>query len=130
MIKPYWNHLTACDFIIKNFLWKLIWKIKASPRIVFFAWEAAFGCILTTGNLIKRGNIIVDRYIYAKEQQNRSTTFHMLFYLLPVMLFRLYSLGLNRAMVGSVKKEIWTWKGIHGDKSYNMNLDVIPLATF
>lgn len=38
----------------EDFSWDLIWKIKASLRVAFCAWEAARGCILTLDNLIRK----------------------------------------------------------------------------
>uniref|UniRef100_A0A2N9ED83 Reverse transcriptase zinc-binding domain-containing protein n=1 Tax=Fagus sylvatica TaxID=28930 RepID=A0A2N9ED83_FAGSY len=36
------------------FPWKCVWKVKASPRVSFFIWSAAWGKILTCDNLMRR----------------------------------------------------------------------------
>jgi hypothetical protein len=41
--------------------WKIIWRSKAPPRVVFFVWTAVLGKILTVGNLRKK-NIIVTEW--------------------------------------------------------------------
>jgi hypothetical protein len=43
-----------------HFLWKIIWRNKATLRAVFFAWTTSLGKILTADNLRKRHVIIVD----------------------------------------------------------------------
>ena len=40
--------------------WKSIWKTRAPPRVAFFVWAAALGCILTIDNLRKREVIVID----------------------------------------------------------------------
>ena len=40
--------------------WKSIWKSKAPPRVAFFMWTAALGCILTTDNLRRHRVIVLD----------------------------------------------------------------------
>ena len=41
------------------FPWKMIWKVKAPPRVAFFIWFAAWGKILTCENLRLRGYTMV-----------------------------------------------------------------------
>jgi hypothetical protein len=43
------------------FPWKGIWRTKAPPRMVFFAWTAARSKIPTIDNLCLRGMIVVNR---------------------------------------------------------------------
>jgi hypothetical protein len=43
------------------FPWKGIWRIKAPPRVAFFAWIAARSKILTIDNLRRRGIIVINR---------------------------------------------------------------------
>ena len=40
--------------------WKIIWRSKVPPRVVFFSWAAALGKILPTNNSQKVGIIVVD----------------------------------------------------------------------
>lgn len=44
----------------EDFSWNLIWEIKASPRVAFFAGDAVRGYILTVDNLIRRGKVTVN----------------------------------------------------------------------
>jgi hypothetical protein len=43
------------------FPWKGIWRTKAPPRVVFFAWTAARSKIPTIDNLRRKGMIVVNR---------------------------------------------------------------------
>ncbi|KAF5445889.1 hypothetical protein F2P56_031564, partial [Juglans regia] len=43
-----------------QFPWKRLWRNKAPPKAVFFAWTAAWGKILTIDNLRKRRLVILD----------------------------------------------------------------------
>jgi hypothetical protein len=43
------------------FPWKGIWRIKAPPRVAFFAWMAAKSKIPTIDNFLWRGMIVVNR---------------------------------------------------------------------
>ena len=44
----------------QSFPWKIIWRSKVPPRVVFFAWIVVFGKILTIDNLRKRKIRITD----------------------------------------------------------------------
>jgi hypothetical protein len=50
------------------FLWKCIWRNKASLRVVLFVWTTVFGKILTLDNLRKRHIIAVDWYYMCKKK--------------------------------------------------------------
>lgn len=43
-----------------KFPFRQIWKGNAPPKVVFFAWEANKGCILTIDKLFRRGMIMVN----------------------------------------------------------------------
>lgn len=53
-----------------------IWKSKALPRIVFFAWEAAKEHILTIDKLRRKGNVLINRCYFCKSDEE--TCFHLL----------------------------------------------------
>uniref|UniRef100_A0A2N9GSU5 Reverse transcriptase zinc-binding domain-containing protein n=1 Tax=Fagus sylvatica TaxID=28930 RepID=A0A2N9GSU5_FAGSY len=67
-----WNGSSKEGFQVKSYYrallvragrcvpWKSIWKTKAPPRVAFFIWAAALGCILTTNNLRRRHVIVLD----------------------------------------------------------------------
>jgi hypothetical protein len=48
-----------CGNMGTAFPWKGIWKVKASRRVAFFVWTAAWGRILTCDNLRRRGIVLV-----------------------------------------------------------------------
>jgi hypothetical protein len=48
------------------FPWKSIWKVKVLLRVSFFVWTAAFGRILMSDNLWKRGLIVVNSFTHCK----------------------------------------------------------------
>lgn len=66
-----WEGTVDGSFTVKTFFYLLdgvsislspfadIWKLKAPPRVVAFAWLALSGCILTKDNLCKRNIILV-----------------------------------------------------------------------
>jgi hypothetical protein len=58
--------------------WKSIWWIKTSLRVVFFAWSAALGKILTIDNFRKWHVIVNDRYCMCK--RNGKYVDHLLHY--------------------------------------------------
>lgn len=41
-------------------LWKVLWKMKAPPRVLAFGWLALRGCILTVDSLQRRKVLIVN----------------------------------------------------------------------
>jgi hypothetical protein len=43
-----------------SFPWKCIWRVKASMRVSFFVWIAAFGKFLTHDNLCRRNVLMVE----------------------------------------------------------------------
>lgn len=69
---------------------------------------------------------------------NRTVEFvkHLLLWFLffpPLSLYQHWSLvysllGVKWLVAGSIKEDIWAWRGIHG-LSYNRHLNIIPLTT-
>ena len=57
----YYNSLVSTTTIF--FPWKIPWKSKVLPRVVFFSRTVALGRILTMDNLVKR-QIIVTKWYY------------------------------------------------------------------
>jgi hypothetical protein len=57
-VKSFYRALSAHRPI--SFPWKSIWRSKAPPRVVFFAWMATCSKILTLDNL-RRGMVVVNR---------------------------------------------------------------------
>jgi len=55
-VKSYYEVLNTKDG--PSFLWKSIWRVKASARVPFFVWATTLGKILTHDNLRKR-NVVV-----------------------------------------------------------------------
>lgn len=100
---------------------------KATLRVPLFLWEAARECTLTLDKLVRRGNVLVNRY-YSCKRDAESCNHIFLWY---PFLFQLWNLaygllGLNYLVAGLIKEEIGAWKGIHGEK----RLGLIPLASF
>ena len=58
-VKSFYRVLSAPGPL--SFPWKSIWKSKAPPRVVFFAWTAARSKILSLDNLRRRGMVVVNR---------------------------------------------------------------------
>lgn len=108
MVKSYYNLSRRGGVGITLFLVKQIWNTKFPPRIVFFAWETARGCILTIDKLIKRGKILVNRCYLCKMTAEPCS--HILLWCRFVYnLWRLVYclLWINWVMAGSVKDELW-----------------------
>jgi hypothetical protein len=61
----YFYKVLACKEAV-HFSWKSIWLTKAPLKVVFFAWVAALGKILTLDNLIKKCVIVIDRCCMSK----------------------------------------------------------------
>jgi hypothetical protein len=57
-VKPFYRALSTHRPI--SFPWKSIWRSKAPPRVVFFAWMATCNKILTLDNL-RRGMVVVNK---------------------------------------------------------------------
>lgn len=58
-VKSFYVHLVKRDDGVR-FPAQQIWKVKAPPRIAFFAWEAGQECILTIDNLMRIGKSMVN----------------------------------------------------------------------
>jgi hypothetical protein len=50
-----------------SFPWKVIWRVKAPKRVVFFVWTAALGKILTHDNLRRHGIVVVEWCVMCKK---------------------------------------------------------------
>jgi hypothetical protein len=61
----YFYKVLACKEAV-HFSWKSIWLTKAPLKVVFFAWAAALGKILTLDNLRKKCVIVIDRCCMCK----------------------------------------------------------------
>lgn len=87
--------------------------MKALPRIVFFAWEAARECILTIDKLMRMGHTMDNGCYLCKEVVESCN--HLLLrwpvkYSIWHMVYRL--LDINWVIVGTVKDEFWAWGDI------------------
>lgn len=116
------NHYTA------SFPAKQIWKIQAPPKITFFAWEASRNAILTFDTLRKRGQVLVNGCYMCKGHVEMCN--HLLLFCLAVL--HIWSmvywlLGVSWVMAGSIREEIWAWKGIGRNGRF---FSLIPLTIF
>jgi hypothetical protein len=59
-----------------SFPWKSIWRSKAPPRVMFFAWTAARGKIFSLDNIRRRGMVVVNRYWLC--ESDRESVDHLL----------------------------------------------------
>lgn len=59
-INSFYNHLTRRETSGRGFPYRQIWKVNASPKVAFFPWEAARGCISTLDKLIIRDKVLVN----------------------------------------------------------------------
>ena len=66
----------ALDFAPSPFPTNFIWQSKVQPRICFFAWEAAWGRVLTHDQIQKRGSHLANRCFLCK--RNEETIDHLL----------------------------------------------------
>lgn len=57
-VRVYYKILTSQANV--PFPWKNIWRSRVPSKVAFFVWTAAFGKILTTDNLRKRGCVVMD----------------------------------------------------------------------
>lgn len=87
-------------------------KVKAVPKIAFFAWEADQECIIIIDKLIRRGHIMVNRCYLCKEVVESCN--HLLWCLVTYNIWNMvYSfLGINWVIGGAVKNEFWIWDGL------------------
>jgi hypothetical protein len=59
-----------------TFPWKSIWGIKAPRRVSFFVWMAAWGRILTSDSLMRRGYVLASRCcLYWRSLGNGGSSF-------------------------------------------------------
>ena len=63
-IKSFYGALRGTSSI--TFPWNSIWGVKAPCCVSFFVWTVAWGKVLTTNHLRKRGCIIMDWYCLCK----------------------------------------------------------------
>jgi hypothetical protein len=58
-VKSFYQVLSS--FGSNSFPWKSVWRLKAPPRVAFFAWTAARSKIFTLDNLRRRGMVLVNK---------------------------------------------------------------------
>jgi len=75
-VRSFYNILAYKDTVL--FPWKSIWQTKVPLKVVFFAWVAALGKIITLDNLIKRQVIVIDRCCMCKK--SGESVDHLLFH--------------------------------------------------
>jgi hypothetical protein len=63
-VRSFYKALTCKEAI--HFPWKSIWRTKVPLKVVFFAWMAVQGKILTLDNLRKKRVIVIDRCCMCK----------------------------------------------------------------
>lgn len=136
-----WNRLANGLFTVKSFYKKLfkyeddgcifpcrqMWKPRIPPRVSFSAWEASRECCLTSNKLRKMRKILVNACYFCKrteESCNHLLLWCPVIYKLWIMFYDL--LGISWDMTGSVRDEIWVWRGIRGCKKH---VEIIPLST-
>lgn len=120
--KLIWQHTKSGNFLVKSlyktlvgnnlqeqtkFLPNIIWKSGATPRISFFAWEAANGRILTLDNLMKKSFTIVNRYFLYKNSYE--TCNHLL---LECSVSHNLLMGLSWVKYKSILDELLAWEGL------------------
>lgn len=118
MVKSFNNLLagnpTPCT---RPFPSNIIWKVGTTPRISFFAWEAAKGRILTTDNLMRRGIITVSRCFLCKNSLDSCN--HLL--LECSITHKLWStalslLGLSWVRNDSISSKLFAWEGFGNNR--------------
>ncbi|XP_041004079.1 uncharacterized protein LOC121249433 [Juglans microcarpa x Juglans regia] len=57
-VRNYYKMLSTQGHV--SFPWKRIWRSRVPTKVAFFIWTTTLGKILTTGNLRKRGIIVMD----------------------------------------------------------------------
>lgn len=60
IVRTFYKYLTKRETVEGNFLFRQIWKVNASSRIVFFACEAFRGFILSIDELMRVGKTLVN----------------------------------------------------------------------
>jgi hypothetical protein len=61
---------------VGTFQWKSVWQTQAPPMVVFFAWSAALGKILTLDNLKKQHVIVMN--LCCMYKRSEETVDHLL----------------------------------------------------
>lgn len=112
-VKSFYHYLANNEGERVRFPDSQIWKVRAPPRITFFAWEAVQECILTIDKLMRRGHILVSGCYLCMEAVESCN--HLLLWC-PVT-YSLWNivhslLGINWIIGGTVKNELWVWDEI------------------
>lgn len=120
--------MVTISIVPRTFPSKIIWNFGATPRISFFAWEAAKEKILTLENLMKRGHTTANRCFLCK---NALEYFNHLLLSCPIV-HKLWSmilglLGTSWVMAGNVCAELIAWEGLG---SNNKSIRLILLTIF
>uniref|UniRef100_A0A2N9HEZ0 Reverse transcriptase zinc-binding domain-containing protein n=1 Tax=Fagus sylvatica TaxID=28930 RepID=A0A2N9HEZ0_FAGSY len=111
--------------------WKRIWKTNAPPRVAFFVWVAAMGCILTIDNLRRRHVMVIDWCCMCKE--NGESISHLLLHCsaaMEIWSFMLNIFGIQWVMPDGVFALLSCW----GDSCHSIRIrkvwDMVPPCVF
>ena len=110
---------------------KCIWVDKVPTKVVFFAWEATWGKILTLDRLKKRGWQLLNHcFLCGCEEENVN---HILLHCIVVRVLWeivLALFGVQWVFLESVKEMLFSWRGPFVGKKRKKIWNSIPLCIF
>ena len=118
--------INACDFPHRG-----VWVNKVPTKVVFFAWEAAWGKILTLDKLQKRGWQFPNRCflcVCEEESVNHSLLHCTVVRALWDIVFAL--VGVHWVFPELVKEALFSWRGPFVGKKRKKIWNSIPLCIF
>lgn len=129
LVRSLYNYFIKNDAMKTIFLFWQIWKVNAPYVVAFFVWEACHWCtLIVLISWCKEGKYWWMDVFYSRGRQSFVITFFFGAYL--CISYEPWLTGYWRSigwMAGSVREEIWVWKGISGGKNH---VTLIPLTFF
>ena len=108
-----------------------IWRVKAPPKVAFFAWEASWAKILTLEQVQRRGYSMANRCFLCLSEVE--TVDHLLLHCVKTrvlwnLIFSLF--GVAWVLSCSVKETLLRWHGAIVGKTRKKAWQLAPLCIF
>ena len=122
ILEPEDSHLFPCNSI---------WRVKAPPKVAFFAWEASWAKILTLEQVQRRGYSMANRCFLCLSEVE--TMDHLLLHCVKTrvlwnLIFSLF--GVAWVLSCSVKETLLRWHGAIVGKTRKKAWQLAPLCIF
>lgn len=96
--------------LIDNWPWKLIWKTKLPPKVIYFCWLALYEACITQDNLSKRGIPTINRCYMCR--MNLESVKHLFLHcLVAADIWNMFPsiFGIAWVMLSSIKDAYESW---------------------